>query len=160
MTPDRKRIYWDADVWLSYINGIPDRLPKLDALLADSGSPNGSIRIFTSELSKVEVAYAKQEQDQRLLDPAVEDLIDKLWQDRNAIQIVEYFDAIGREARQYIRLSITRGWRLRSIDAIHLATAKHIETTEFQTYEERLLRYSNDVGFPIVHPYVVQPPLL
>jgi len=156
VTPDRIRIYWDADVWLSYINGITDRLPILDALLADSGSPNGSIRLFTSELTKVEVAYAKQEQDQRILDSAVEERIDKLWEDRTAIQIVEYFDAIGREARQYIRMSITRGWRLRSIDAIHLATAKYIDAAEFQTYEERLRGYSNDVGFPVLLPHVLQ----
>ena len=97
--PDRIRLYWDADVWLSYINGIAGPLPILDALLAESGSSNGSIRIYTSELSKVEVAYAQQEQDRRTLDPDVEERIDRLWADRNTIQIVEYFDAISKEAR-------------------------------------------------------------
>lgn len=53
--------YWDADVFLSYINGIESRLPILDDLLAKSSQ--GECRIVTSMWSITEVAYAAIEKD-------------------------------------------------------------------------------------------------
>ena len=159
MPNGRRRIYWDADVWLSYINGMPDRLPVLDALLAESASPNGSIEIVTSVISQVEVAYAETERLKRALDPEVESRIDKLWADRQALRLVEYHEGIGREARQIIRTAVTKGWSLRSADSIHLASARWMQVSEFHTYELRLIKYSNDIGFPIVAPYTQQPRL-
>jgi len=159
MPNPRDRIYWDAPVWLSYINGEPERLPVLDALLADSSSPKGSIEIYTSEISEVEVAFAKSEQDKKALDFDVEKQIDELWADRGVLKVVEYHHTIGIEARAIIRLAIEKGWQLKPMDAIHLATAKQCQVTEFHTYDKRLLKYSNDVGFPIVVPYISQPRL-
>lgn len=159
MPNKRQRIYWDADVWLSYINAVPERLSILDALLADSTSDNGLIELCTSALSQVEVAFGKMEQDNMLLDPKIEEKIDKLWADRNAVKLAEYHDGIGIEARQFIRLAISKGWGLKPMDAIHLATAKWFEVIEFHTYDEKLLKYTNEVGFPIVHPHIQQPQL-
>ncbi len=48
-------IYWDANVFLSYINNLPDRMPVLDAILEEIESSKND-RIVTSVLSKVEVA--------------------------------------------------------------------------------------------------------
>lgn len=156
----KQRIYWDADVWLSYINGEAERLPVLDALLAESSSPKGNIELYTSELSEVEVACAKSEQDNKVLDPEVERKIDELWADRDTLKIVEYHHSIGIEARKIIRLKIERGWSLRSIDAIHLATAKLNQVTEFHTYDKRLLKYSNEIGFLIAEPHVIAPRMI
>lgn len=160
MPSPRRHIYWDAPVWLSYINGDADRLPTLDALLANSSSSNGTIEIHTSTVSLVEVAFAKAEQDKKALDLTVEQQIDELWADRAALKLVELHEAITREARQIIRLAMTRGWSLKPIDAIHLATAKCSQCEEFHTYDAPLLKYSNDVGFPIVEPHTQQPKLL
>ncbi len=160
MPSQRQRIYWDADVWLSYINGEADRLPMLDALLADSSSPKGNIEIYTSEISGVEVAFAKSEQDNKVLDPDVEKQIDELWADRDTPKAIEYHHAIGIQARAMIRLGIEKGWRLKPMDAIHLATAKQCQATEFHTYDKRLLKYSNDIGFPVVEPHVIAPRML
>ena len=44
----RKSIYWDACVWLSYINEIPERMPTIDAILDDSANPDGDLHLFTS----------------------------------------------------------------------------------------------------------------
>lgn len=155
--PDARRlIYWDTPVWLSYIQGILSRLPILDALLADSASNAGSIRIVASVLSQVEVAFLEQERSARVLDPDVEANIDRLWADRHAVQLVEYHEAIGREARSLIRMAMTKGWSLKPMDAIHLGTAKWSRVSEFQTYDNKLLKYSNDVGFPIVEPHAEQ----
>ena len=160
MPSQRQRIYWDADVWLSYINGEADRLPMLDALLADSSSPKGNIEIYTSQISEVEVAFAKSEQDNKVLDPDVEKQIDELWADRDALKTIEYHHTIGIQARAIIRLAIEKGWQLKPMDAIHLATAKQCQATEFHTYDKRLLKYSNDIGFPIVEPHVIAPRMI
>jgi predicted nucleic acid-binding protein len=163
MTPNsnpRKRIYWDSCLWLSYVNGIPDRLPVLDALLAESASSTGNIEIYTSVISQVEVAFGKMEQDNHVLDPNIEEQIDQLWADRDAVKLVEYHDEIGKEARKLMRASVERGWKLKPIDAMHLATAKHMKINEFQTYDDHLERYSDDIGCDIQKPHTLNPRLL
>jgi len=160
MPSQRQRIYWDADVWLSYINGEADRLPMLDALLADSSIPKGNIEIYTSEMSEVEVAFAKSEQDNKVLDPDVEKQIDELWADRDTLKTIEYHHTIGIQARAVIRLAIEKGWQLKPMDAIHLATAKQRQATEFHTYDKRLLKYSNEIGFTIIEPHVIAPRMI
>lgn len=160
MPSPRRRIYWDAPVWLSYINGDIDRLPTLDALLADSSSDSGNVEIYTSTVSQVEVAFARAEQDKKALDQTVEQQIDELWADRVALKLAELHERITKEARQFIRLAMTRSWSLKPLDAIHLATARFCQCEEFHTYDQRLLKYSNDVGFPIVEPHTQQPKLL
>jgi predicted nucleic acid-binding protein len=159
MPSERRSIYRDADVCLSYISAIPDRLPILDALLADSASPNGSIEIFTSYITQAEVVYAQQERTNRALDPHIESQIDQLWGAGSAIKLIETHDSILRETRQLMRAAMVKGWRLRPMDAIHLATAKWRKVSEFHTYDKELLRYANDVGFPILAPYTQQPRL-
>lgn len=160
MPNQRQKIYWDANIWLAYINGEADRLPVLDALLAESSSPKGNIQIYTSEISEVEVAFGKSEQDKKALDPEVEGKIDALWADTDTLKVVEYHHSIGVLARGFIRLGIEKGWHLRPMDAVHLATAKASEVIEFHTYDEHLLKYSNDVGFPVLMPHTQQPKML
>ena len=63
-------IYWDANVFLSYVNGMPEHLPTLDTLL--EGSASGNIKIYTSTLSVAEVAFATSEREQRTLDLPME----------------------------------------------------------------------------------------
>ena len=99
-------------------------MPVLEALLADSASNHGGIKIYTSALSKVEVSFGATEQKQRALDAETEDRIDNLWADPGAAVLVEFHDAIGREAKLLTRSAITQGWSLKPLDAIHLATAK------------------------------------
>lgn len=155
----RQRIYWDACDWLSYINGIPDRLPVLDAILADSAAEKGMITLFTSVLSQVEVAYGINEQINKTLEPNIESKIDELWADRDVIKIVDYHELIGLEARGLMRLAVTRGWQLKPIDAIHLATAKSVNAQEFQTYDKSLEKFSTDLGIIICEPHASSPRL-
>jgi predicted nucleic acid-binding protein len=143
MPNNRKVVYWDACCFLSYINEIADRLPILDALLSTSAS--GGILIYTSVLSKVEVAFSASEQRGEVLDDETEQHIENLWTDPNALTTVEYHDGIDMNARGLIRSAITRGWSLKPLDAIHLATAQWLSNLgltvdEFHTYDESLFR--------------------
>lgn len=74
-------VYWDACVPLSYINGMPERMPILDALLASSAQ--GEIQLYTSELSRVEVAFSAMEKEQRALD---EERRIRAWSSRAAVR--------------------------------------------------------------------------
>ena len=63
--PD-KNTYWDANPFLSYVNQYPERMATLDALLDTAAG--GGIKIYTSAISQVEVAFAASEQHRRRLD--------------------------------------------------------------------------------------------
>lgn len=156
--------YWDANPFLSYVNGIPERLPVLDALLDDSASGNGS-KIYTSAISQVEVAFAASEQKRRVLDPTEEQKIDSLWSSPGPVVLVEYHDDIGRQARDLMRQAISRGWSLKPLDAIHLATAQWLASAgfavdEFHTYDGPLEKYAALVGFRICEPYTTEPRMI
>ena len=63
-------IYWDSSAFLSYVNEHPDRISTLEALLESSA--NGTIELYTSTISHVEVAFGASEQQRRRLDPEIE----------------------------------------------------------------------------------------
>ena len=155
-------IYWDSCVFLSYVNEYTDRVPTLEALLERSA--RGEIELYTSEISRVEVAFGASEQKRGRLDPEIEQKIDFLWADSNVVVSVEYHPGIGQTARDLMREAITRGWSLKPLDAIHLATAQWltsvgVEVSEFQTYDN-LSRYASVVDFSICEPYTPQPRML
>jgi predicted nucleic acid-binding protein len=155
---DLPRIYWDACVFLSYINGRADRLPTIDELLRLARAQE--FELLTSSLSHAEVAFAEIEKTQGQLDPEVEKKIDRLWQPGSPIKTVEFYDLIGVEARQLMRQGIAQQWgALQASDAMHLATAKRMEVSEMQTYDDRLLKWDGHMPFPIREPVVAQMPL-
>ena len=154
LRPGRHRIYWDSCVWLHYINDTPEYKDVLAVLLRDSAMRSGNSHLITSLISQTEVAFGAAEQNNQTLDADVEQKIDSLWKDRRAVIVVEYYPALALEARDLIRMSIENGSRLRPYDAIHLATAQRLEANEFHTYDEKLLRFTGDLGFPITKPYV------
>ena len=165
MADGRRLVYWDACVFLTYINGIEHLTPTLEALLDSSAASDGDVHIYTSELSRVEVAFATTEQQRGRSDPEVERRIDALWEDSSAITLVEFHASIGRLARGLIREGLAGERNLKPQDAIHLATAQWLSDAglrvdEFHTYDRRLLGSSGLVDFNIVEPYTPQPRLL
>ena len=160
--PDTRRVvYWDSNVFLSYVNQIADRMPVLDALLKDSASADQPVTLYTTELSRVEVAFGASEQQSQALDPQVEQIIDNLWRNPGPVTLVEHHGIISQEARTLMRNAIARGWSLKPFDAVHLATAKwlssiDLKVEEFHTYDKTLQKYEPLVGFPIIKPRTLQ----
>src|SRR4051812_36839911 len=99
--------YWDSCVLLSGIEGVPDRLPTIEVMLADCRDEK--IEILTSHLSITEVAFAKWEKDGRDLDEKVDTEIEKLWTPESPIKTVEVYELITRAAKQLLRTVIPLG---------------------------------------------------
>lgn len=153
MTPPR--IYWDANVLLSYLNAIPDRLAVIDELLRKSRAKE--IELVTSALSLVEVAFAQAEKDGQQLDPQIERKIDELWAPGSPVKTVEFYDLVAFDARDLIRRGISQGWgSLKPIDAVHVATAQRLEVSELHTYCHRIQAWNGQLGFPITEPTTPQ----
>jgi len=156
--PDRLlRIYWDSNVFLSYINGIPERIQDIDALLLEAEKEN--IELLTSALTIVEVAFGKAEQDQRALDEETEQKIGKLWAPPSPVKLVEFHRLIAEDARNLMRQALLNGWSLKPYDAVHLSSAKRMGVNEFHTYDEKLDKYEPVVGYKVCRPFLPQMPL-
>jgi predicted nucleic acid-binding protein len=154
-------VYWDACVFLNYINGTLGRVDVLATLLDEVEQSDGSKRIVTSVLSKVEVAFASREKDKRVLDPLIEEAIDFLWADKSVIELVELHDEIARLARTYLRYAVANGYKLKPPDAIHMATAQWVGACELHTYNVAdFKRFESLIDCKVCEPYAQQPRLL
>lgn len=158
---NRRNVYWDANVFLAYVNGAAAHLPVLEAFLHSSANSNGGVAIYTSAISKVEVSFGEVEKTRRRSVPEIAAQIDALWSAPDAIRLVDFHDVIGQEATRLMRASLPQGGGLRPYDAIHLATAQWLIDTgvkidEFHTYDQRLMRHSDSVGFTICEPNTAQ----
>ena len=157
--PEPRFLYWDTDVFLSYLNEHPDRISTLQAIL-DNISEDKQSLIVTSTISKVEVAWVAHEKFNRVLNPNEESQIDALWNDSSVVDFVEFHDDIAIIARDIMRTGMIKGWKLRTNDAIHLASAQWVQCYEINTYDDKWSKYSEVVGIDIKEPSVIQPSLL
>lgn len=158
MPEEPDRIYWDSCVFLHYIEGTPKWMPILDSLLEEASEAKKLV-IVTSSVSITEVAFAQAERAGKTLDQEIEAAIDALWNDRSAVQLVEYNEIIAREARRLMRRAIENGRSLKPMDAIHLATARNRRVVDFHTTDEKLQRDWQDLGFPVRDPFTEKPKL-
>lgn len=157
--PERKLFYWDTSVFLSYLNAIPDRIPTLQAIL-DRISKDKNQIIVTSTISKVEVAWVAHEKLNRVFNPDELSRIDALWNDSSVVEFIEFHDDIALLARDIMRAGMAKGWKLRTNDAIHLASAKSVECCEVNVYDDKWAKYKEIVGIDIKKPTVDQLTLL
>ena len=155
MPDEAPRVYWDACVLLSKVNGIAERLPTIEELLRQSRADE--VVLLTSVLSQVEVAFAAFEKQQGTLDQQTEDEIATLWAPGSPVAAVEFYELIADRARGPMRQAITQGWgSLKPADASHLATAQQLDVDEFHTYDGDLHKWDGHVGFPVREPQTAQ----
>ena len=158
--PEPSLLYWDTAVFLSYLNEHPDRITTLEAIL-DSISRDKQKQIVTSTISKVEVAWVAHEKLNRTLNTDEESRIDSLWNDSSVVDFIEFHDDIALIARDIMRTGMIRGWKLRAIDAIHLASAQWAQCYEVNTYDGKWDKYKDLIGgIEIREPFTESPKLL
>jgi predicted nucleic acid-binding protein len=157
--PNNHLFYWDANIFLSYLNNEPTKVPTLEAIL-EIILQSKRDKIVTSVLSKVEVAWVATEKLNRALDVNEEARIDDLMNDSSVIELIDFNEEVTHIARSLLRRSMTKGWGLRTNDAIHLATAEWVGAYEMNTYDDRLFKYSDFIGLEIKIPSASQPKLL
>lgn len=151
-----RRVYWDACCFISYLNGDVDRVPVLEALLEQA--EREELLIVTSMVSLTEVAFTAAERSGSELSEADEDAIDALLGNRATVVLVEFSERIAREARALMRNAVARGWSLKPMDAIHLASALFADAREFHTYDD-LSRFEDLVEYSIGEPSGARPGL-
>jgi predicted nucleic acid-binding protein len=147
-------IYLDSCVYLYYLEDDPDRAPVIGELF--SRQRTGEIRIITSVITQVEVAFDSNEKESGTLDQAVAGRIDELWAPGSPTEIIELEELIARRARRLVRYGVTEEWSLKPHDAIHLATAAEYGASEVYTYDERWPKFSGHIGAKICEPYNAQ----
>lgn len=160
----RLRYYWDACVFIDYLEKTPGRIDDIEAVLEEV-LRNPSSVIYTSALSIVEVSFLSAERN--ILDSAILAAIDRMW-NAQPFQIVEFNPIVARLARDLIRSGFSNGYRLKPYDATHLATAQwltnnRIPITEFHTYDtyrEKSLAVERYTRLKICQPKPFQPSLL
>lgn len=152
--PDSKpRIYWDACVFLAYVNGDADRIDLLRQLLDEARE--GRFELFTSMVSVTEVAYGRAEQEQGAPDEGVLNQIGELWLAGSPVRLVEFHRLIAETAREFVReIRLEESERLTPLDAVHLATARHLGVSEFHTYDGPLRSKgaASRFGFFVIEP--------
>jgi predicted nucleic acid-binding protein len=146
------KIYWDSCVILSYLEGDPERIGDLDAIIQEQREEK--CELITSVISRAEIIYVAD-----LDDAESAATIDELWTPESPITLVEVFDQITAEAQQ-IALARKRAGlkKVKPLDAIHIASALRY-ATKMHTYDKPLHALSNSVGMHIGFPEAVQPQL-
>lgn len=153
--PKARRLYWDASVFVSYVNGEADRVPTIEAILAEN--EEGTTEIFTSQLTMVEVIYAKSGERKQVDEETEKRIITLI----KSARMIDVHELISTNARGIIRNALSNeidpnAWRVKSNDAIHLATAKFLVEVvgldEVHTYDLRWDRYTAEVGCKITRP--------
>ena len=156
---EHRFIYWDANVFLSYLNNDKERIPTLEAIL-EAVESSKIDRIVTSVISKVEVAWVAQEKTNRILTIDEEKRIDEMWENAEIFEMVDFNNDIALKARTLMREGLLQGWKLKTNDAIHLASAQWVGAIELQTYDLKdFQKFSALVGMDIREPHTIQPRL-
>lgn len=151
--------YWDSCVFLAYLNGEPNRDITIYNALKEITDRNQ--KIFTSTISIVEASHKNSEKNQNALDPDAMDILNKFWNNKSII-VVELNPIIAHSARNMIRDGLTKKYSLKPKDAVHIATAKFLNTylkniiLEFHTYDGKLEKYDGLLGIPVKEPYCQQ----
>ncbi len=108
----------------------------------------------------MEVLWVAHEKLNRALSRDEESRIDAMWNNSEVIEMVDFNDEIAIAARKAMREGMARDWKLRTHDAIHLASAQWVSANELHTYDiKHFEKFSELLGLIICEPHVIQPKL-
>ncbi len=135
--PEYKRVYLDADVYLAFIKGEEGRLKTARGLLR--GGENKRFAVVASTLIYAEVSGhgdVRAAQDAVAVDAKVSAFFES-----GFISWVEVDLVLARDARR-----LSREWRLRGADAIHLASAVRASCEVLMTWNKNDFPIGQTVG--------------
>ena len=101
----------------------------------------------------------KYEREGKTLSPEAESAIEALWHAPSPVKLVEFHALLARHARQLARSAVEKGWSLKPMDSIHLATGMIYNVDAVETYDERLFKFADLIGRKIRYPFIEQAPL-
>ena len=141
--------YSDACIFIAVLDNEPGRADVVEAQF--SALRARGVSIVTSTITLTEVAYASTEPAP--INPSDTTAIDAFMQRPRRFRYRPVSQAIALEARGLVRKAKASGAkRIRTPDAIHLATAKDVMADLFLTYDRALLELRMDLPFRIEEP--------
>lgn len=152
--PEQRRLYFDASVYLAFLNNEPDRASVVESLLEEA--EQGSVRIFSSTVSLTEVVYLRS-LGESLNHAEIDAQIDKLLQNPSITTLIQLTAEIGVMAREFVRSQPARDSALQVRDAIHLATAAQANVDYFCVYDADFHPFREHVDFEIGEPSISSP---
>jgi hypothetical protein len=157
-------VYWDTAVWLAWLLGERHWPETVIAGIEDVTLiwKTESFRLLTSSITRSEVFQGRLTTDQK-----------NLWTSmmrRSDVLAIAADDRVNDRASRIREYHQSRGVKILTPDAIHLATAVLYKANEFQTMDgldktgkaKRILALNGDVGgYPlfVTHPYPRSGPL-
>ena len=132
-----KLLYWDSDLFISRIQRDGNRIGVLEPLTR--AAERGEIRIVTSILAKAECAFLLRGDDP--LPEEQEQLIVDFFENPY-LTVLPIDDFVCERARRILRANPG----LRSVDAIHVATAVQADVPVLQAYDKAFFRAKNETG--------------
>ncbi len=143
--------YWDSSVFLAYIKKEVGRYETVLNMLEECDNDN--IEIWTSTLSIAEVTRDNT-QPGKIVTMKTQNKIDALWEPPSKIKLIDVSQMVVKEARNVIRtIHGTEMTGIRSVDAIHLASAIQKEIKEFHVYDEQVNKFADILDLKITEPY-------
>ncbi len=158
MKAGKKVVYWDTPVWLAWLLGERQWPETVLAGIEDVvlNLESGKLKLLTSSITRSEVLQGRLTTEQK-----------NLWTSimrRSDVSAIAADDRVNDRSAAIREYHQSRGVKILTPDAIHLATAVLYKADEFQTMDgldksgkpKRLLALNGDVGgYPlfITHPY-------
>lgn len=155
---DPKKVYWDSNVWLGYINDEADKAERCRYVLNEARL--GNYEIWTSALTLAEVFKAASEKGQPFPLPTNGDIEFERFVQQRFVVIVQVDVDIGIDARRLLRkYQVLK----KPPDGVHLASALANNVDEMHTFDdENLTPLSGKVtradGSPLTICFPPRPP--
>ncbi len=140
------RLYWDSAAFLAWLQSEKERAPKCAATL--ERAKTGELLIVTSALTLTEVLWTRG--GPRLAKDKAATL--RRFFRRSGIRVYNVTRAIAESAQD-----VVWDFSVKPKDAIHVATAMHLDVAILETFDEGLLKKNGKVGSP---PLVIREPQL
>lgn len=134
-----EKIYWDSDCFLSYLQAEKIKVDKCEGVI--QRAERGEVLIVTSALTLAEVLWMRGaprlSKDKALL-------VQRFFR-RSFIRVYNVTRKLSESAQVLV-------WdhNIKPKDAIHVATAIHLNVSALETFDEKLIANSGTVGKPLL----------